>query len=75
MVPPQEKPMLLAHDESPQGSLSSMSRPELIDHLRALTAAHEADGLSFRKAMKAVAADTGLTNISVRRLIDLYPDN
>lgn len=75
MAPPKEKPMLLTHDKSPGGSLSSMSRPELIAHLCTLTAAYEADGLSFRKAMKAVAAETGLTNISIRRLIDLYPDN
>jgi len=62
-------------DENPL-SLRFVQRSEAIVRLQGIVARRQAEqGLSFRRAMKAVAAEVGLTNIAVRRLIDLYPDN
>lgn len=69
-------PALVAVDDDVGPSLVFLQRHEAIEHLRACVARCERErGVSFRRAMKLVAPEVGLTNMAVRRLIDDDPDN
>ena len=68
--------VLLAGDDDDPPSLVFLERSEAIAHLEARVRRRQRErGLSFRRAMKIVATEVGLTNVAVRRLIDLDPDN
>jgi hypothetical protein len=51
-----------------------VSRKELGRYLRGRTAAYERTGLSRRKAVRQVAAESGLGNLFVRRMVDPLGD-
>jgi hypothetical protein len=57
-----------------QAAGEELTRAELIADLTERVDVHRATGLTLRKAIRAVAEETGLSTLRTKRLVDVYPE-
>jgi hypothetical protein len=63
-----------AGSSSPPTSLDTRARIERIAQLTELVLSYESSGMFHRQAVREAAKMTGLHPMTIRRLIDLYPE-